>query len=253
LGVPRNAWFVCVHSREYGYLGNVSQSARDANINNYSLAIEEIVRRGGWVFRMGDASMQPIPTHDRVIDYAHLPIKSDWMDVFLCASCRFFLGSSSGLAAIPATFGVPSAIANLIPLSVVLPLGSQDVGIPKLLWSSKEKRYLTFKEIFNSSLSQCCCDYSYTKEKIQAIENLPEDILDLTLEMLEKVDGELIYTKEDESLQKRFVSLMNPSHWSFGSMSRIGCSFLRKYTYLLGDAELGYIYKEKLEKEKAGI
>jgi putative glycosyltransferase (TIGR04372 family) len=235
LGVPRDAWFVCVHGRENGYLGNVSQSARDVHINNYWLAIEEIIKLGGWVIRMGDVSMQAISAHNRVIDYAHLSIKSDWMDVFLCASCRFFLGSSSGLAALPATFGVPSGIANLIPLSVVLPLGSQDVGIPKLLWSSKVKRYLTFKEILDSPLSQCCCDYSYDKEQIQAIENSPEDILDLAIEMLEKTEGKLVYSIDDERLQKRFGLLMNPSHWSFGAISRMGRDFLRKYSFLLED------------------
>ena len=54
------------------------------------------MERGAWCLRMGDPSMRPMPRAPRVIDYAHSAIRSDWMDVFLCARCRFFIGNTSG-------------------------------------------------------------------------------------------------------------------------------------------------------------
>src|SRR3990167_5776489 len=154
LGVPENAWFVCVHCREGGQLGlKQGQTHRDVDVSNYFLAMEEVTRRGGWVIRVGDAAMKPILSMKNVIDYAHLSIKSDWMDVFLCASCTFFLGSNSGLSHLANVFGVASVITNIAgPVSMVLPYGPRDLGIPKLIYSSKEKRYLGFQEILCSSI-----------------------------------------------------------------------------------------------------
>lgn len=235
IGMPEGAWFVCVHCREDGYLGNVNQSLRNADIHNYLLAIETIVKRGGWVVRMGDPTMKALPPMEHVIDYAHLSIKSDWMDIFLCASCKFFLGSNSGLYHVANIFGVSAAIANCVRLAGVLPYGPMDMGIPKLIWSDKEGRYLSFKEVLGSPVSHFMFDHLFTQAGLLPVENTPEDIRDMAVEMLDKAEGRLSYTLEDELLQERFKSLMNPTHYSYGAMSRVGRDFLRKYAFLLND------------------
>ena len=59
-GIPRDAWFVTLHVRDQrrGKFGvNIhgqSTNHRDVEIETYVPAIQEIVRRGGWVVRMGD-------------------------------------------------------------------------------------------------------------------------------------------------------------------------------------------------------
>src|SRR5256885_8476241 len=59
-------------------------------------AVQEITRRGGWVVRLGDPTMEPFPPTPAVIDYAHSRLKSPATDVFLCGACRFFIGVASG-------------------------------------------------------------------------------------------------------------------------------------------------------------
>jgi putative glycosyltransferase (TIGR04372 family) len=237
IGVPEDAWFICVHCRERGYgysRGRDAITIRDADVNNYLLAIQEIVNRGGWVIRVGDPTMKRIPRMKNVIDYAHLDIKSDWMDVFLCASCKFFLGSNSGLEDLSSVFGVKRAIANIAgPVSAVLPYGVQDIGIPKLIRSVKEDRLLTFKEIFSSPIADFPFDHLFAANDIEAIENSSEDIRDIATEMMDRLDGKLEYSEEDERLQERFKSFMRPSHYSYGAISRVGSKFLKKYEYLL--------------------
>jgi putative glycosyltransferase (TIGR04372 family) len=232
-GMPRGAWFVCLHCREDGYLGQVNQSLRNADINNYLLAVEAILKRGGWVVRMGDNSMKPLPALEHVIDYAHSKSKSQQLDVFLCASCKFFLGSDSGLYHVASVFGVSSAIANYAHLCGVLPYGTDDIGIPKLIWSENEKRYLSFKEVLGSSIGHFLFDHLFFQAGLCPHENNPEDIRALAIEMLDRKDGLLAYGQEDELLQESFKALMNPTHYSYGSLSRIGRDFLRKYSFLL--------------------
>lgn len=107
LGVPDEAWFVCLHVREGGYLkeaSNSQESARNADIMTYLPAIEEIVRRGGWVIRIGDPSVTPLPKMDNVVDYALTSVRSGEMDVFLVARAKFLLGTSSGMFAVAMAF-----------------------------------------------------------------------------------------------------------------------------------------------------
>lgn len=233
LGVPEGAWFVCVHCREDGYLGDVDQSNRNCDIFNYIPVIELIVKKGGWVIRMGDPTMKNIPRMRHIIDYAHLEIKCDWMDIFLSASCKFFLGCNSGLSTVSSVFGVPSALANFAPLGGTIPYGVDSIGMPKLLWSIDKDRYLTFREAFDSPVSNYRLDSSYFDAGVRLVENSPEDITGLAMEVLDKADSKISYTDEDETLQKRFKSLMKPCHHSYGAISRVGRDFLKKYESLL--------------------
>ncbi|HOD12728.1 MAG TPA: TIGR04372 family glycosyltransferase [Candidatus Omnitrophota bacterium] len=235
LGLPSDAWFACVHCRENGFgMHKNKETLRNVDINNYLSAMQEIVDRGGWVIRVGDPTMKSIPKMRNVIDYAHLSVKSDWMDVFLCASCKFFLGSNSGLSNLASVFGVLTAAANISgPISAILPYGPDDIAIPKLIWSIKENRYLSFKEIFSTSIGNFRTDSLYKEHSIIAVENSSEDVKGLAIEALEKVNGLVNYSEEDHCLQERFKSLMNETHYSYGAVSRVGAKFLQKYQYLL--------------------
>jgi len=233
LGVPEDAWFVCVHCRERGYLQLDIHNFRDINVENYIPAMKAIVERGGWCIRMGDPTMTRLPRMEGVVDYCHSDVRSDWMDVFLSASCRFFLGSSSGLQAIASIFGVPVASANAATFSAVLCWRPGDIGLPKLHWSETDHRFLTFREVLGSPIGDFRHSDLFEEAGVRLVENSPEDVRDLALEMLDRIEGKIVYTREDEMLQDRFVSLMKPGHYTYGSAARVGRDFLRKYRGLM--------------------
>jgi putative glycosyltransferase (TIGR04372 family) len=234
LGLPDDAWYVAVHCRERGYVPTEPiHNFRDVSVENYFPAMNAIVERGGWCVRMGDPSMKPLPPMKNVIDYALHPLRSDWMDVFLCATCKFVLASSSGLCNVANVFGVPSAVANHAPLSVVYGLGAFDLGIPKFFWSNPEDRCLTFPELLNSPAGNFRYQYLYDEADIRVEENNPDDIRALALEMNDIVEGKAVYTEEDERLQSQFRSLFRDGHYTYGAGGRIGRDFLRKYQAML--------------------
>ena len=68
MGLPPDCWFVSLHVRE-----GVGASRRDGNIADYLPAIRRITQAGGWVVRIGDASMTKISDVPNLIDYAHAP------------------------------------------------------------------------------------------------------------------------------------------------------------------------------------
>ena len=228
---PRNVWFVGLHVREQTEGGYCT---RNAAISNYRMAMKTITERGGWIIRMGGPSMTTLDPMDHVIDYVHTKFKSDWMDVFLWAKCRFFLGTQSGPAAIPLTFGVPSIMTDVIPLSDRP--WFNDLFIPKLIWSERENRHLTFAEVISSPVGHALWPSVMDSEGCKIIDNSPEEINDLVLEMLDVLDGTQTYTEEDEHLQERFNNLeanVHREHQKIQGIARMGQKFIRKYEYLL--------------------
>ncbi|MGD2179774.1 TIGR04372 family glycosyltransferase [Lusitaniella coriacea] len=234
MGVPRNAWFVSLHVRESGFHKGWNQRyipTRDADISTYTQAIESIVARGGWVIRLGDPTMKPLEKSiPQVIDYARSPFKSDWMDIFLCAKSRFFMGTNSGLCLVPPTFGVPCVLTNWTPIAVRPHVG-RDIFIPKLYWFEEEQRYLSFAEIIAPPIGygQFVRDFDLTG--IEVVDNTPEEIDAVVVEMLDRQLGQLEYVQEDERLQEQFNTVALEAGSYRGSP--IGRDFLVKYAELL--------------------
>jgi putative glycosyltransferase (TIGR04372 family) len=227
LGVPAGSWFVSLHVRGGR---EKSRGARDADIATYRMGIESIAMRGGWVINMGDPSTLPLPHMPHVIDYAHSKTRSDWMDVFLWARCRFFIGIQSGPHVVPPTFGVPCVLTNWSSLGIH-PWFGQDLYILKLHWSESEARHLNFEEVLSSDLGRTeSIDYLASRG-IRLVDNTPEEINDVVVEMLDRLEGKPNYSEEDEHLQERFDRICISN--SYKANARVGRDFLRKWAHLL--------------------
>ncbi|MDO8675137.1 MAG: TIGR04372 family glycosyltransferase [Candidatus Omnitrophota bacterium] len=239
LGVPNHAWFVCLHVRESGWNDNShAGNFRNADIKTYVPAIKAIVDAGGWVVRMGDLGMTPLPPMDHVIDYAHSDAKSDWMDIFLCSQCRFLVGTSSGVHTISLVFGVPVVMTNCLPAAAMYQFTVNDLFIPRLCLSKDDDHYLSFRELMCPPVSMGAEQYVYDRLNLKVMENTPEEIKDIVMEMLMRESGTIQYSQEDGSLQEQFRSLSARCGALYGDddivvHARMGRDFLRKYAGLL--------------------
>jgi putative glycosyltransferase (TIGR04372 family) len=233
LSIEDNDWFVCFHSRDSAYLLDSERKAdyRDSDVNSYLKAVEYVVSCGGFAIRMGSAVEKPIPTTDRIIDYATYH-RTDFGDIYLSAKCKFFLGSTSGLHLVSTIFHVPVACANFIPLEYA-PVRSDNLFIPKKIWSNEKRRLLTFREILEFGVGKFQDTKEYESAGLVPVENTAEEIFELAREMNERLDGVWKTTEEDEELQKKYWSLFRPSHICYSAPSRVGAVFLRKNKELL--------------------
>jgi putative glycosyltransferase (TIGR04372 family) len=235
LGLPPDAWFVCVHVREEGYSSGDEKvhAYRNAEVQAIVPAIRAIAERGGWCVRMGDPATTPLPAVAGAIDYAHHPLRSAEMDVFLCASCRFFLGDTSGLFVLSSIFGVPCALANLVPFSI-MGYAPRDLSIPKLLFGEREQRVLSFPEVFSLPASNYRMGRMFREAGLGVKDNTPEEIGELAVEMLDRLEGRTESYAALEPLQDAFKRLLRPAHYCYGAASRIGARFLERHRNLLG-------------------
>lgn len=121
-GLGGGSWFVTLHVREVPaatYAGAMSRF-RNPPIADYRHAIERIRRAGGTVIRLGDRRMTPADPDLGLIDYPFTAAKSDWMDVFLAARCRFHIGTASGMSFVPLLFGRAVLFTNWTPVKDML-------------------------------------------------------------------------------------------------------------------------------------
>jgi putative glycosyltransferase (TIGR04372 family) len=149
--------------------------------------------------------MKALPSLPNVIDYANSECKSDWMDVFLWASCRFFIGTSSGPLSVPPTFGRPVLYTNACGIGINANFPNA-LMLPKLFWSKEKNRLLTFQEMLDGPMG-------WTVSRVldgidgELVDNSPSEIESAVVEMLDKLEKSFGKHNDLSDLQKRFNSL----------------------------------------------
>jgi putative glycosyltransferase (TIGR04372 family) len=242
MGVTRSTPFVCLHARDSAYLKQAYSGRgrdwryhdfNDSNIDNHIKAAEMLVKRGYVVFRMGAFVEGKIAiTNPKIIDYATAG-RSDFMDVFLESKCSFHLGSCSGLDVVPLVFRRPRASVNNAMFEHICTWGINDLFIPKKMWLIRENRYMTFREIFESGVGSFARTEQCEEYGLKVVENTPDEIMDLAIEMDKLLNGTCKTTQEDEELQRRFWDIFPDSKLHGEVKTRIGAKFLRDNRELL--------------------
>ncbi len=242
MGVPQGKPFVCLLVRDSAYLKkHLSENCsghdyRDVDIDNYILATEELVKRGYYVIRMGAIVRKPLKVdHPNVIDYAWTGIRSEFMDIYLGATCDFCISTHSGWDAIPNIFRKPIVFTNLVPLGGMFTFRKNLLTISKRYKDKNQReRNLSLKEIFNNEIGSLSSTSDYSERGVALFENTPEEIRDVVIEMVERLNNTWQTTEEDEELQARFWEIFptktvdHRGHPHHGKIySRFGASYLR--------------------------
>ena len=227
LGLPSDAWFVGLHVRDQGFFDNddSTNDFRNADIENFYKAIETITDAGGWVVRLGHPKMQPLPpSMPQVIDYAQSKERSDWLDIYLMAAARFFLGTTSGPWIVADLFGVPVAQTNNTPFSE-RPFSKRDIYISKLHLDGLDKP-IPFNEAMRPPYRNRYNDVGPIRD------NTSDEINELVIEMLDQLEGRLELSKEDDERQAKIIALSEEFERN-GVSSRMGRMFLKNWEKLL--------------------
>ena len=212
MGIPTGAQFVCLTVRDSAYLAAHQPSRnhdyhnyRDSDIQNYVLAAESLAERDYFVIRMGVKVIAPINSaHPKVIDYATNGMRSDFMDIYLGARCTFCISVGAGFDAVPLIFRRPIAYVNMLPPGYLFTFRNQFLGIFKHHLDSDSGRELSLSEIFSRKVGLCMSASDYKMNGVDVIENTPEEIRDVAIEMVERLNGTWLTHADDIALQQRF-------------------------------------------------
>ncbi len=232
MGVPEDAWFVTFHIRESGFHAEKDghyNNPRNSRVEDYFPAMRRVVERGGWVVRIGDRTMTPLPPMENVVDYATSDFKDPWMDLFLSADCRFFVATQSGMAQLPPTFGTPIVFTNYFAERFYRILDG-DLFIHRILHNVETGEDIDFRTMFNSPLVDEPFTEVLAKRGIEIRPNTADEIVEVVDEMFRALEGSQAYDNEDDRLAERYFQAV--SYRGRHSMGRPGQAFLRRYQYL---------------------
>jgi len=241
LGILNNNPYICFHNRDSAYLNNVYKKPydwsyhnyRDSNINNYLPMADIMAKRGYYVLRMGAIIKDSISsTNPKIIDYASNGKRTDFNDIYIGGHCKYFLCSDVGISAIPEIFRVPSVYVNWTQIRSISTWVLNGLFIFKKFYHKEEDRLMTFSELLNLSFGGNNTNEIISNAGLELIENRPDEISSVAIEMDERLNGTWKPNKNDEELQNRFWALFGPNKIKSPNL-RIGAEFLRQNQELL--------------------
>lgn len=220
LGIAKGENFVCLIVRDNAYLNwwrpNETWAHfdyRNGDIDNYVLAAEALATRDIYTVRMGVKIEKRIPSNNPfVIDYASDGLRTDFMDIFLCAHCKFAIATPVGLDEVQRLFRRPIVRTDFINWRHQINRG--DLSIGKHHLDSTRNYQLTWREILELETRS---DYSfevkfYDTNKIKPVYNSPQELLDIVLEMDDRLNHTWVETDFDRELQNRFWTILEESN-----------------------------------------
>ena len=233
--------YICILTRDNEYLRKVypykdlkGHDYRNCNIEDYKMCVEELIKRDYYIIRMGLINKNVLEINSsKYIEYADNMFASDFMDIYLSATCRFFISCGSGLDSIAEAFRRPILYVNYVPLEHIVTYDYKAITIFKKYWFKKGKKFLKFKEILDMGAGRFTDSQDYDDHDIEVVDNSSKEICDVCIEMDERLNGTWTTLDEDEELQRRFWSLFQLSDLNKVFKSRIGAQFLRDNLELL--------------------
>lgn len=245
--------FICIFARDGAYLqrqtGNSAYSfndIRDMDIRSFESSETYLAEKGIKTIRMGKV-VNGVVDLPNCIDYA-TECHSDLMDIYLLEKCKFYVGSISGIVLLVQLQGVPTVLVGLVEIGNhhSIPHRTEDIYIPKKIYSRKEKRFLSFTEMWDAEMAAkdvIKMSHYYQEQELEFIECSQEDICEAVIEMNEKVDGVYKEDEQEKELQERYHTLLNS--WiekhgyqhSYFLHCNVSGSFIKKNVFLLDESD----------------
>lgn len=252
-GIDINKKWVCIAERNETYLELIQpdkkwefNNYRNTDISSYLEAAEYLASKDIYCFRMGKTKSKILASShtDLIVDYCNSSWRSDKLDIFLSLNCLFFLGTASGLSAIPVAARRPLLDVNLaLPLHAIRSKQNHMFILKKFidkktLLPINLHEYLSIGEIGGFTVDNPRHLRSLDLEvfNILVMDNSSEEILEATKEMLTLLSIPNQVTPKMSAEQMEFWRAfpnINNFCQSGPIKSRIGQKFLLANNYLM--------------------
>lgn len=223
------------------------QRYRHSDPERYKAALDYLWQHGIKGVRMGAVTGGKLGfAGEHIVDYAaeHRPNMgddADFADVYLMAQSKFFLGTATGVSSIAHALNRPMVLANAFPWPWNnFPLLYSSVYMPKLVFSRKLGRLLTFEELLEFSRRhnwrKLYDDQFIEEHGLEVVDNTEEELLEAVAELNETLDGNGNETPQVRAARDELMSLFEAHPPVLGLPRRMSGGFLLRHAALLPGA-----------------
>ena len=244
--------FVCLNVRDSSFLAESENLAwsksrdwsyhkyRDSDISTYVAAAEALAEMGYTVFRMGAIVEKPLYSkHPRVIDYATNGMRTEFLDIYLGAYCKFCVSTGSGWDSIPQIFRRASLYVNLVPIFSPECVVRDLLIYPKILQDDLTKDELGLDEIIERNVLGSFLPAEYADAGVAIRDMNSQELVEAVTEMAARVEGTFVETQEQKQMQAKLRGTfrthpklqLTPDYYPI--RSEFASSFLSRYSNFL--------------------
>jgi putative glycosyltransferase (TIGR04372 family) len=243
--------YVCLIVRDSTYLKTIRKDKsfsfhdfRDAEINSYRQAAETLTSLGYTVVRMGQIVGSPLVSENpKIIDYATNGMRSEFLDVYLGANCKFCISTGTGWDVIPTVFRRPVLYSNLLPVFAPSALSFPTTIYPRSLYSDKTGSLLNLTEIIERDVISTETALGYQEAGVVIRDLSSEELVEAVTEMAQRVEGTFVETPEQKEMQaklKRILSThpqLQPTPNYYPIRAQFASCFMSRYPNFLDGLE----------------
>lgn len=152
-GINNKQKFVCLLVRDGKYLNDSlsEYEYRNYDINKFTNACVQLNNLGYKVIRMGSSTEKKINETDKIIDYSHSKVKSDFLDFYILSKCEFAISTTFGLDTIPFIFNKPIGYLSL-SLGFIY-LGNKNAIYLPTKFKYLDKKTVSLSEMFSTQIA----------------------------------------------------------------------------------------------------
>ena len=194
IGIDPNKPYACLVVRDGGYYASLGEKESDGysflnfDISTFEQAALSLVQRGYQVVRMGAGSAATFGAgHSTVIDYANSNLRSEFLDIYIAATCSFAISTQTGPDAVCLAFRRPVCYIDVTRFSQFFFGTKLAWWNPAELWQGDSR--LTLRDILRGPIFWIKDPNDFIRQGIRQVRSSVERIDHLVMSFVDAFEN----------------------------------------------------------------
>jgi putative glycosyltransferase (TIGR04372 family) len=201
IGVNSDKPYACLVVRDGGYYASLGEKESDGysflnfDISTFEQAALSLVQRGYQVVRMGAGSAATFGAgHPSVIDYANSNLRSEFLDIYIAATCSFAVSTQTGPDAVCLAFRRPVCYIDVTRYSQFFFGTKLAWWNPAELWQGDSR--LTLRDILRGPIFWIKDPNDFIRQGIRQVRSSAERIDHLVMSFADAFENNVDLSNE---------------------------------------------------------
>ena len=240
IGVNPDKPYACLVVRDGGYYASLGEKESDGysflnfDISTFEQAALSLVQRGYQVIRMGAGSAATFGAgHPSVIDYANSNLRSEFLDIYIAATCSFAVSTQTGPDAVCLAFRRPVCYIDVTRYSQFFFGTKLAWWNPTELWQGDSR--LTLRDILRGPIFWIKDPNDFIREGIRQVRSSAERIDHLVMSFVNAFENGMTQSTDQAKFSERvqaYISTLTGerSRVAFGKIyAVVNSTFINDY------------------------